>query len=215
LILGISGSGRSAGITSEIVKKILESTNEEYEYITLAGKNINGCTGCTRCAADNICKQDDDWIEIGKKMLEAEAIVFGAPNYYASINALAHVCLERMFCFRHREAFKLAGKLGVAVGIDGRKDNSVVNNFIKKIMESNKMTVIDSVHANGYSQCYTCGFGEKCAVGNVVAKHGFIDKIEEWHLPDCFSEQNDIVFEAKKTGKVLGSILRNKKDKVD
>jgi len=44
-------------------------------------------------------------------MLVAEAIVFGAPNYYRTINALGHACLERTFCFRHREVFLRAGRV--------------------------------------------------------------------------------------------------------
>jgi multimeric flavodoxin WrbA len=78
-------------------------------------KKINGCIGCTRCAADSFCKVEDDWQEIGRKMLKAEAIIFGAPDYYDTLNALAHACLERTYCFRHLEKYKLAGKLGVGI----------------------------------------------------------------------------------------------------
>ncbi|MHB1126085.1 MAG: hypothetical protein ACYC2T_03875, partial [Bacillota bacterium] len=63
MILGISASGRKEGITSKTVKAILEATNVEYEYVSLAGKKINGCIGCTKCAADNRCKVKDDWLE--------------------------------------------------------------------------------------------------------------------------------------------------------
>src|SRR6056297_850904 len=168
VILGISGSGRPDGITSQSVKFLLEATGENYHYISLSDKKINGCIGCLHCAEDATCKQKDDWNEIGEKMLEAEAIVFGAPNYYDNINALAHACLERTFCFRHREAFKLAGKLGVAIGINYDKKNEIVVNFIEKIMFSNKMAVLDKISVKGYSQCYSCGYGKNCAAGNVV-----------------------------------------------
>lgn len=47
MILGISASGKKDGITSKTVKAILESSNSEYEYISLSGKRINGCIGCT------------------------------------------------------------------------------------------------------------------------------------------------------------------------
>jgi multimeric flavodoxin WrbA len=211
MILGISGSGRPDGITSETVKAILEASGESYEYISLAGKQLNGCLGCTECAGDSRCKQQDDWNAIGEKMLEAEAIVFGAPHYYGTINALAHACLERTFCFRHREVFSLAGKLGIAVGVDGRPDESVVVDYITRVMRSNQLAVVGSVQVRGYSQCYTCGYGETCAAGNVVANHGFIDSIEEWHLPDRLAEQEEKLLEVHKAGKLLGSILRSKR----
>ena len=212
-ILGISGSGRAEGITDEVVREILKSTDREYEYITLTGKRINGCLGCLQCATDNICKQQDDWNAIGQKMLEAEAIVFGAPDYYGIINGLAHACLERTFCFRHQEKFLLSGKLGVAVGVDGwdkQANRSGVIDFIKMMMRSNMMGIVGSVYAEGYSQCYTCGFGEACACGSVVAKHGYIKKILPEHCPPRFNRQTEAFFQAQKTGKILGSIIKNR-----
>jgi multimeric flavodoxin WrbA len=175
MLLGISAGGRSDRVTEAAVKEILESTGREYRFISLAGLRIGGCIGCLRCAGDNRCKVKDDRIEIGKAMLDAEAIVFGAPNYYGTINALGHACLERTYCFRHRERLLLAGKLGVSVDVDRNKEERPMNKFIEKMMVQNKMAVIGSVSADTYSQCYTCGFGETCAVGNVVAQHGYLE----------------------------------------
>ena len=108
MIVGIS-AGRQKGVTSAAVKAVLEKSGMEYEYLSLSGKKISGCIGCVRCGADNVCKLKDDWNAIGATLLKADAIVFGAPNYGGTINALGHACLERMFCFRHREVFSLAG----------------------------------------------------------------------------------------------------------
>lgn len=210
MILGISASGRKDGITSETVKAVLEATGLEYEYVSLAGKKINGCIGCTLCASDNKCKLKDDWIEIGEKMQKAEAIVFGAPNYHGYINALGHACLERTFCFRHREVFNLAGKLGVVVSVDYFGD-SVVQKHIKDMMLSNMMSVVDYVQAQGYSQCYTCGHGIGCSVGRIVKTHGYIDTVEEQHLPPRLEKQEKALFEVQRAGKTLGSILHYRK----
>jgi multimeric flavodoxin WrbA len=207
-ILGISASGRVSSVTSDAVMAVLEASGETYEFLSLAGKQINGCRGCVACAKDNRCKVADDWQDIGERMLAAEAIVFGAPNYYGTLNALGHACLERTFCFRHREAFSLAGTLGVAVAVDRKSEDSPVLSFVRKIMGSNLMPVVGTVRAEGVSQCYDCGFGEDCAVGSVVAKHGFLDCIREEHRPRPFSEQEESVAQAIKVGKVLGSILR-------
>jgi len=212
VILGISGSGRPDGITSQSVKFLLEATGEKYQYISLSDKKINGCIGCLHCAEDATCKQKDDWNEIGEKMLKADAIVFGAPNYYNNLNALAHACLERTFCFRHRETFKLAGKLGIAIGVDDSKEDPLITELLTKYMKSNHMAIVDEIQLKGYSQCYTCGYGENCAAGNVVNDHGFIDEIQKWHLPQDFSEQNRRIYELHKAGKILGSILRNQKN---
>ncbi|MDF2501348.1 MAG: NADPH-dependent reductase [Anaerosporomusa subterranea] len=212
LILGISASGRNDGVTSETVKAVLKASELEYEYISLAGKQINGCIGCTACAADNTCKVQDDWNEIGEKMREADAIVFGAPNYFGRMNALGHAFWERAFCFRHQEVFSLAGKLGVIVSVE-YEGNSRVKPEIEDFMSRNKMVVVESVFAKGSSQCFTCGYGHDCGVGNVVRLHGFIEKVEDKHLPPCFSQQEEAKIQAYKAGKILGSILGGRNTK--
>ena len=208
MILGISASGRSDGVTSEAVKAVLKASGQEYEYVSLAGKRINGCTGCTACAADNVCKVQDDWNEIGEKMRNADAIVFGAPNYFSRMNALGHACWERTFSFRHREVFSLAGKLGIAVSV-GYEGEDFVKPQIEDFMLRNKMAIVESVRAQGYGQCYTCGYGHDCSVGRVVRVHGFLDKIEEKDFPPHFAQQDETKNQAYKAGKVLGSILRS------
>lgn len=210
MILGISASGRKDGVTGEAVKAILKATGLPYEYISLAGKKVGGCIGCTLCASDNTCKVKDDWNEIGEKMKKADAIVFGAPNYFGRMNALGHACWERTFSFRHREIFDLAGKLGVIVSTD-YEGNNAVKPEIEKFMLSNKMAVVEALQVNGYSQCYTCGYGQNCGVGNVVRKHGFLEEINPELLPPRFSEQPDSVFHANRIGKIFGSMLKNRK----
>jgi multimeric flavodoxin WrbA len=209
VILGISASGRATGVTSEAVKAVLAATGLKYDYISLAGKRIIGCTGCTLCAADNQCKLKDDWNEIGEKMRRADAIVFGAPNYFGKMNALGHACWERTFSFRHREIFDLAGKLGVIVST-GYEEADYVKPQIEDFMLRNKMAVVEAVRVDGYGQCYTCGFGHDCGVGRVVKVHGFLDKIEDKDLPPHFKEQEQAQQQAYKAGKILGSILRNR-----
>lgn len=212
MILGISSSGRKNGITSKVVKEILKSTECEYEYVSLSGKKIIGCTGCLKCAKDNICKTKDDWNEIGNKMIEADAIVFGAPNYRGNINALGHACLERTFCFKHRERISLAGKFGIVVSVQYADASDIVYSYISNIMLRNFMVIVDSVSAIGYSQCYICGYGQNCAIGNVVKDHGFVDQIERKHYPPDFDKQANTIFHAYKAGRILGSLLKHKKN---
>ena len=206
-VLGISASGRPNGITSEAVKAVLEATGQPYEYVSLAGLRIDGCDGCALCASDNRCVVKDDWPAIADKMLAAEAIVFGAPNYFGTINARGHACLERTFCFRHREEFHLAGKLGVAISVGGGEQPPALD-FIRRMMTVNKMCEIASARASGYAQCYTCGYGHDCVVGGVVGRHGILECIQEEHLPPRLAQQEDASLQAYKAGRVLGAILR-------
>jgi multimeric flavodoxin WrbA len=193
MILGISASGRverrnesgtlTHGLTEEMVRYILAKSGEPSEFVNLADKTIRGCVGCCGCAGDNICVLKDDWGAIRDKMLEADALVFGAPNYYGVINALGHAFLERTFSLRHRERFKLAGKLNVIV-TTGSDEDASVEEFIRKVFRTNYMAEpIGALKVAGISQCYQCGYGEGCAAGSVVSRHGFIDEIRESMLP--------------------------------
>ena len=207
MILGISGSGRKKRMVHQTIQNILALTKSSSELISLSGKRINGCIGCTLCARDNICKQIDDWNEIGEKMIGADVIIFGAGNYYGMINALAHACLERTFSFRHRGAFTLKNKLGVSVSTsrEGAKVDRV-KDAIQLFMKTNQMKIIGHVTVEGYDQCYTCGVGKDCMVGNVVRKHGVLEKIEKKHLPLEVCEQASTMKAIRDVSEILNRI---------
>lgn len=208
--LGISASGRANRITHATVKAIVDLLDCDSEVVSLAGKKINGCIGCTLCAPDAVCKQQDDWNAIGNKMVEADLIIFGAPNYYGTINALGHACLERTFSFRHQEIFSLKDKSGVIVTTTRQtKENDEVKMIIERFMHSNQMSVIGHVQAQGYDQCYTCGYGIDCSIGNVVKNHGYLETLEEKHYPPELVEQENTLQQVNQIVKEINDKLEN------
>jgi len=218
MILGISASGRQEvrddsgrllkGVNDHMVKYVLEKTGQEFEYVSLAGKKISGCQACLACAKDNVCIVNDDWAEIRDKMFAADAVVFGAPNYYGTINAHGHAFLERTFSLRHREVFPLAGKLN-AIIVSGRSEDNPAENYIRQMFRSNYMAEpIGALHVSGIAQCYTCGFGEECAAGAVVSRHGFLDEIQPWMIPQI---QPDVYKKADILAQRLGNVVRSNK----
>lgn len=189
-ILGVSSSARKGRMVEQTVSKIVDKLEGEKKIISLSGKKVNGCTGCTACVTDNVCKQIDDWNEIGEALQWADVIVFGAPNYYGGINAIGHAVLERTFAFRHGGTYNLEGKHGIVVTTSrSGGENDPVRNTIEMFMKSNKMKILGHVAVEGYNQCYTCGIGNNCLQGNVVRTHGILDKIEPHHLPSELCEQ--------------------------
>lgn len=183
-ILAISGSARVGRMTHSAVNALLEGCTDDFEIISLAGKKINGCLGCAACAGDNKCKVCDDFNEIADKMEEADIIIFGAPNYFGTINALAHAVLERTFCFRHRDRFILEGKLGVIVTTcESREIEDPVAALIDRNFFFNHIETIGRVQTTNYNQCYTCGYGHSCIRGAVARKHGLLEEILPCHLP--------------------------------
>ncbi|MFH2110002.1 MAG: flavodoxin family protein [Candidatus Bathyarchaeota archaeon] len=218
MILGINASGRNAvrdeqgrllcGATEELVKYLLEKTGEPTEYVSLSGKRISGCMGCVSCAGDNICVIEDDWAEIRDRMFEADAVVFGAPNYYGTINAMGHAFLERTFSLRHRERFPLSGKLNAIISV-GTGEPGPVEEYVLKMFRSNYMAEpMGIVRSTGLSQCYRCGYGESCAAGAAVGKHGFLERIESYHLPEL---PESSYLQAHKVAHRLGEIVRSRR----
>jgi multimeric flavodoxin WrbA len=212
-ILGISGSTRSeeASGVYKIVKTVLENTGVDYEFVSMRGKKISGCIACLGCAKDNVCKVTDDMAPLRDKIVEADAYVIGAPNYYTTLNAVTHAFIERWFQFRHQEGNLLWGKLGVAVGVGGMNGRPPAEDIERFFMYSFIETVA-KVAGQGAAACYSCGYGETCRVGVPHMLHGEGVKITPDLIPDV-TKQPDVMEAAAKAGRTLGERLRDGHDR--
>lgn len=214
-ILGISGSPRKSDISGcyKLVHTVLENTGCDYELVSLKGKQISGCIACLGCVADNICKVEDDLAPLRDKIVEADAYVIGAPNYYSSVNALTHALLERWFQFRHQEGNILWGKLAVAIGVGGTVGNFSAND-LEKFFLYNFIETVAKVSAQGAASCYSCGYGETCKVGIPYFLYGEGVKITPENTPDV-SRQSEVMKAAADAGQLLGQRLRRGHDRLE
>lgn len=209
MILGISGSPRSDGITSHAIKKVLSNCEDETQYISLSNKRIGGCISCLGCIKDNKCVVNDDFIEIAEKMIKADTIVLGVPNYYDVPNGLSHCLLERCFCFRHQGAFLLKNKpiVIISTGYSADEENSHVLKIVESFANSNKMNVVTKFLVGAFSQCYSCGAGLTCIDGNVVKDNGLVDKITPEMLPPKFDEQLKSIEKCENAALLLNDLV--------
>jgi len=147
-ILGISGSTRKdeTSGTYKLVREVLEATGCDYDMVSLRGKRISPCIACLGCVKDNICVLNDDLAPMRDAIVEADAYVIGAPNFYTCINAQTHALLERLYQFRHQEGDALWGKLAVAVGVGG-SIGQVCCDQIERFMGYNFIETVDKVSA--------------------------------------------------------------------
>ena len=214
-ILGISGSPRKKDRSGvyKLVQTVLENTGCDYDFISLKGRKIAGCITCLGCVKDNVCKVEDDLAELRDKIVEAEAYVIGAPNYYSTFNAATHAFLERWFQFRHQEGNALWGKLGVAVGVGGTTGQFPADG-IEKFFLYNFIETVTKVSGQGAASCFTCGYGETCKVGIPNLLHGEGVKITEDIIPDV-TKQPDVMVTAVNAGKLLGERLRQRHDRME
>jgi multimeric flavodoxin WrbA len=212
-ILGISGSSRDESVsgTYTIVKTVLENTGLDYELISLKGKNISGCISCLKCAKDNICSIKDDMFDLRDKIVEADAYVIGAPNFYNTLNAITHAFIERWYQFRHQAGDTLWGKLAVAVGVGGSNGEGPVNNLERFFMYSFIETVA-KVSGQGAAACFTCGYGETCDVGIPKMMFGENVKITPDIVPNV-NKQPELIKAAEEAGRLLGERLKKDHDR--
>jgi multimeric flavodoxin WrbA len=209
-ILGVSGSPRNES-TARLVQEVLDATGEETEFISLKGKNIGGCIACLGCVKENTCTVNDDMRELRRKIVDADAYVIGAANYFMTLNGLLHCFLERWYQFRHRSSRAVAGKLAVAVGAGGATGAPVAEQ-IETFMAYNLIETVAKVSGQGAACCFICGYGETCEVGAVRMMMGPDAKITDEIIPSI-DKQPAVLSAARDAGKVLGDRLRGGNDR--
>jgi multimeric flavodoxin WrbA len=212
-VLGISGSPRKEVLsgTRRLVETVAKATDCEYEIISLRGLRISGCIACLGCVEDNVCKLEDDLTPLREKIIEADAYVIGAPNYFSGLNGLTHALLERWFQFRHQDGDLLWGKLGVAVGVGGAEGHFPADE-IEKFFGYNFIETIAKIVGRGAASCYTCGHGETCRVGIPHLLHGEGVRITPETTPDVIKLVH-VMEAAADAGRLLGKRLRQGHDR--
>lgn len=120
-VLGINASPRgSKSQTLRLVKAVLDGTESrglEVELVDLGLLKIGYCKGCFACYRTGQCPQEDDFQVLYEKMLAADGLVMGSPNYVRSVTAQMKTLFDRMADTIHCQLF--SGKYGGAVATSG------------------------------------------------------------------------------------------------
>jgi len=119
--LAINGSPHKDGNTAFALQQIGGSLKEEgidFEIVQIGHKAVHGCIDCGKCArgANNKCASfDDDVNEVFPLMCGADALLLGAPVYYAGIAGTMKCFLDRSFFVAAVNGGLFRHKLGAAV----------------------------------------------------------------------------------------------------
>jgi multimeric flavodoxin WrbA len=114
-VVAIVGSPRLNGNTQILSAHALKAIAEEgieTELISLAGKDIRGCTACMACANEETCSIQDDLWPVYEKMKAAEGIILASPVYFGSCTALLKGLMERTGLISRQAAHGFRGKVG-------------------------------------------------------------------------------------------------------
>jgi multimeric flavodoxin WrbA len=153
-ILGVCGSLREESNTNKIVKKVAESSGNEFELVYLSQLSISPCTGCLLCTMnEGQCVIDDGMQGIYSKLMDAGAIIVGAPTYYMDISGAAKCFIDRSMAIFYRGIGPdaelevlgkrpLAGRPAVAVTTVAGSGHERAIETLRVFLEINKMNIV-------------------------------------------------------------------------
>ncbi|PKL59587.1 MAG: iron-sulfur protein [Methanomicrobiales archaeon HGW-Methanomicrobiales-4] len=126
-VIGLNASpkGKDSN-TLKLVQAVLAGAKDEgaeTELVDLYTLDIKYCTACGACYATGECTLLDDFSDLFEKIMNADGIVLGAPNYINSVPAPMKALFDRMADAIHCQMF--TGKFGCSVctaGGSGEKD---------------------------------------------------------------------------------------------
>jgi multimeric flavodoxin WrbA len=146
-ILGINASPKGEkSQTRRLVMGVLEGARQsgaDVTFIDLCSLDIHYCTACGTCYAKGECIHDDDFQMLLEKMLDADAIVLGSPNYIQQVTAQLKTMLDRMADNVHCQSF--SGKYGCAVCTAGGSHAEEVADYINSALLQYGATTVGKV----------------------------------------------------------------------
>lgn len=148
IFLGINGSPRIGGNTDILLDKILEgakSGDAQVEKIILNTLKFSPCQECEDMRDDGICRIQDDFQSLYKKIEDADVIILASPIFFGSLSSQTKMMIDRFQCawrakyILKKEVFPRKKKgIFVSVEASDRKDffdnaRSIVRNFFAVI----------------------------------------------------------------------------------
>ena len=128
-ILGICASPKgSQSTTLRLVQAAMEGAGEngaEVELIDLCQLDIKYCNACQACFKTGKCVHKDDFQELYEKILKADGLVWGSPNYFHTVTAQLKTLIDRMADAVHCQL--LTGKYCCSLATGGSNYDQVTS----------------------------------------------------------------------------------------
>ena len=162
-IIGISGSPIKNSNTDRAIKRLMDETGYQAEFVKLSKINVKPCYGCKRCVNDNVCKVNDDFPELAKKLLSSDAVVLGGYIPFGQLDGFTRAFVERLWCMKHDNTL-LKDKPWATIlnGLDPAALETANKALAQKLTQSDRVNLLGQITLWGNIPCNTCGKGEGC-----------------------------------------------------
>lgn len=103
-ITSILGSPRKKGNTNRVLQWIeesLQTQGHEVDRINTTDFKVNGCKGCFTCKKSTDepgCPQKDDAIEIMRRLMASDRVIYASPIYFWGPTAQMKTLIDRHCC---------------------------------------------------------------------------------------------------------------------
>ena len=148
-IIGINASPRGKmSNTLKLVEAVLSGAEQEgakTELVDIYQLEIEYCTACGACYASGECTLLDDFPDLSEKLLDADGIVLGSPNYIDSVTAPLKAVFDRLADAIHCQMFR--GKYGCSVCTAGGSNHDEVVRYMNHVLISLGATAVGGVGA--------------------------------------------------------------------
>jgi multimeric flavodoxin WrbA len=146
-VIGVNASPRGKDSnTLRLVNAVLAGAKDngaETEYVDLYTLHIGYCTACGTCYAKGECTLLDDFSDLFDRLMNADGIVLGAPNYIDSVPAPMKALFDRMADAIHCQM--LTGKFGCSVCTAGGAGESEVVGYLNKVLGTLGANVVGGI----------------------------------------------------------------------
>lgn len=151
-VIGINGSSRKDGNTAIIINQVFNELNKsgiETELIQLADYDIQPCRGCFACKDRGNCVfTGDGFVDIFRRIGEADGIILGSPVYSADISAKMKAFLERGGVVVATNQGILRHKIGASVAAVRRGGGLTTVDTMNHFMLNKEMIIVGSTYWN-------------------------------------------------------------------
>lgn len=150
-VILVSGSHKPNGNTAQLMQLASETIREsgvEAEVFSFAGRKIESCIDCKRCAKEGRCGIDDGLNDLIDKLREADGFIVGTPVYFGTARGDVMCALQRIGRVSRSSDNFLNGMVGGPVAVARRGGQTLTLQEMLMFFLINDMIVPGSSYWN-------------------------------------------------------------------